>query len=175
MKLIDTNVHVIIDNVVGFSCFELTAQFEDVINDFPVTMVLKDVVKINSTEIPAVFEEEQRLVKEHPFFRLRLCETPIELRFFVFAMDKIPGLRPQVVVDSYRIDLAIPNKKVAIELDGHEFHKSREHRTYDAKRERYLQRQGWQVIRFTGTEIHKDVFECIGEAIEIIKKMPSVE
>lgn len=174
MKLIDTNVHVIFDNAIGYSSIELTAQFEDVVEGIPVNIVLKDVIKINSTEVVKVFEAEQRLVDEHPFFKLRLCESPIELRFFVFAIHKIPGLHPQIVVDSYRVDLAIPEKKVAIELDGHEFHKSREQRTYDAKRERYLQRQGWQVIRFKGTEIHKDVLGCIDEAIEIINKMPNI-
>jgi very-short-patch-repair endonuclease len=87
-------------------------------------------------------------------------------------MRKIPNLKPQVVVGPYRVDLAILEKRVAIELDGHEFHKSREHRTRDAKRERYLQKQGWQVVRFTGTEIHNDVLQCIQEAIEIIGKIP---
>jgi hypothetical protein len=175
MKLIDTNFHMILDAVKGFSSIELTAQFEDVVKDFPVKMVLKDVVHIKSTEIADVFKEEERLAREHPFFKLRLCESPIELKFFVFTMSKIPGLHPQVVVGNYRVDLAIPEKKVAIELDGHEFHKSREQRTSDAQRERYLQRQGWQVIRFTGTEIHKDVLGCIDEAIETIAKLPIVQ
>ena len=138
-------------------------------------MVLTYVIKFNSTEIAEVVKEHQRLISEHPFFKLSLCESPIELRFFVFAMRKIPNLHPQVIVNSYRIDLAIPEKKVAIELDGHEFHKTRTQRTNDAKRERYFQRQGWQVIRFTGTEIHKDVSKCIDEAIEIIEKRPLFE
>ena len=172
MRMIDVRIHEIIDSVVGSSRIELVARFEDVINGFSHTTELTDVIKVNSTEFAKVFEETQRLEREHPFFKLRLCESPIELRFFVYAMHKIPGLHPQVVVDSYRIDLAVPEKKVAIELDGHEFHKSREQRTYDAKRQRYLQRQGWQVIRFTGTEIYEDVFKCIDEAIEIINRMP---
>ncbi len=53
--------------------------------------------------------------------------------------------------------------------NGHDFHKTRQQRTNDAKRDRYLQMNGWQVIRFTGTEIHRDVFGCIEEAKKIIE------
>lgn len=175
MNLIDLNTHIIVDGVKRISRIELTAQFEDAVEGVPVEIRIKDVITINSMETDCVFGELQRLIQEHPFFKLKLCESPIELRFFVFAMSKIPGLHPQIEVGPYRIDLAIPEKKVAIELDGHEFHKTREQRTSDAQRERYLQRQGWQVIRFTGTEIHKDVAKCIDEAIEIIEKLPNVQ
>ena len=62
---------------------------------------------------------------------------------------------------------------MVLELDGHDFHKTRQQRTRDAKRDRYLQMNGWQVIRFTGTEIHHDVLGCIEEAKKIIEKIQS--
>ena len=124
------------------------------------------------TEVSRFLSE---MLIEHPYFKLALCESPIELTFFFNAMYEIRDLRPQVEVGPYRVDLAIPEKKVAIELDGHEFHKTRTQRTDDAARQRYLQREGWQVIRFTGTEINRDVNQCILEAIEIIDQLPSAD
>lgn len=50
---------------------------------------------------------------------------------------------------------------MVIEIDGHESHKTKEQRTSGAKRERDLKELGWYVIRFTGTEIYKDVEECV--------------
>lgn len=111
---------------------------------------------------------------EHPFLKLTLCESPIELSFFFNAMYKIPQLRPQVEVGPHRVDLAMPEKKVAIELDGHQFHKPRTQRANDAKRQRFLQKEGWLVIRFTGTEINRDVDGCIEDAIKIVQSLPQV-
>ena len=68
----------------------------------------------------------------------------------------------------YRTDFALIDDKIAIELDGHEFHSSREQRTHDAQRDRALQLAGWKIIRFTGSEIHKDADACINELIKLI-------
>lgn len=111
---------------------------------------------------------------EHPFLKLSLCESPIELTFLFRAMLDIRDLEPQVEVGPYRIDLAIPKKKVAIELDGHEFHNTRLQRTNDAERRIYLQKQGWEVITFTGSQINADVYQCIEDAKEIIENRPDV-
>lgn len=172
MKLIAVKVHVVTESGKIPTIIKLTAKFEDVVENCSAELTLNDLIHVNSEDIPTVSNEIDRITLEHPFFRLKLCESPIELKFFVYAMYKIPNLKPQVVIDQYRVDLAILEKRVAIELDGHEFHKSREDRTRDAKRERYLQRHGWQVIRFTGTEIHNDVFQCIDEAIQIVQQIP---
>ena len=57
---------------------------------------------------------------------------------------------------------------MAIEIDGHEFHKTKEQRTKDTKRERYLQSKGWQVVRFTGTEIFENVYGCVEEVKNLV-------
>lgn len=172
MRLIEVSTKVILDSSKNSATINLNSQFEDVIDNIPLGILLHDWIVVDSNNVMDVFNELDRIMSEHPYFKLKLCESPIELRFFVFSMHKIPNLRPQVVVGPYRVDLAIPEKKVAIELDGHEFHKTSNQRTHDAQRERYLQKQGWQVIRFTGKEIHKDVFACIDDAIQIIEAIP---
>ena len=96
-----------------------------------------------------------------------LCESPIEEIFFNACQHRLQVI-PQYEVSRYRIDFALPHQKVAIELDGHEYHKTKEQRTKDAQRERYLQKHGWQVIRFTGSEVYQDVNRCVQDVLDII-------
>ncbi len=49
-------------------------------------------------------------------------------------------------VPKYRLDLAYPHAKVAIEYDGVEFHTSEEDKEADARRRAWLERHGWVVI-----------------------------
>lgn len=116
-----------------------------------------------------IFSEETKdIFYAHPFSKINKCESPLEAHFFIIASDDFPNLEPQFIVDHYRLDFAFPDEKIAIEIDGHEFHKTREQRTNDAKRERYLQSKGWKVIRFTGTEIFGDILNCIQELKNLV-------
>ena len=94
--------------------------------------------------------------------------TPIEDIFYKEIKDKI-NIKGQVRIDKYRVDFLIPDKKIVIELDGHEYHKTKWQRTNDARRERYLQKKGYYVIRFTGNEIYYNVEECVKDVFDIIK------
>jgi hypothetical protein len=49
-------------------------------------------------------------------------------------------------VPKYRLDLAYPHARVAIEYDGEEFHTSEEDKRADADRRDWLERHGWAVI-----------------------------
>lgn len=64
----------------------------------------------------------------------------------------------------YRIDFALPRKKIGIELDGYEFHSDKDTFTRDRQRGRELQRLGWTVIHFSGREVFKDATKCVLEA-----------
>ena len=72
----------------------------------------------------------------------------------------------------YRVDFFIPSKKVVVELDGHDFHSSPSQREYDAKRDRYLGKKGFRVVRFTGREINRDVDSCVLELIDLCRTLP---
>lgn len=91
------------------------------------------------------------------------CESEIERRFLMRGLWRIPGLLPQIEFERYRFDFGIRWTNVLIEVDGHDFHKTKEQRTRDAKRQRYLEQKGFRVIRFTGSEIYKDLDKCIQE------------
>jgi very-short-patch-repair endonuclease len=148
----------------------IIAYLKDDRKGFDINIELTDkriLYPISREEVWMKFDE---FVDDHPFRRFIKCQSPIELDFLVGSLQKIEGLKPQVEEGPYKIDLAHPEKKIAIELDGHDFHKTRSQRTNDAKRERYLQMKGWKVIRFTGTEIYNDLLGCIDEAVTIINK-----
>lgn len=61
-----------------------------------------------------------------------------------------PDLQYWIVIDgipTYRLDLAYPKHKVAVEYDGEEFHRrTEEQRRADAERRQWLRDHGWIVI-----------------------------
>lgn len=79
-------------------------------------------------------------------------------------------LVPQFVIGIYKVDFICSESgyNFAIEIDGHEFHKTKEQREIDYKRERYLMRHRFMVIRFTGTEVYLSPHECAAEAQKMI-------
>ncbi len=114
------------------------------------------------------FQSALEAVMNRPVALFRLCESPVETRFYLYSLGRIPNLRPQIEIGFYRVNFALIEKKIAIEIDGHEYHKTREQRTYDAQRERYLQLNGWRVIRFTGSEVSRNPTGCIDEVAKLI-------
>lgn len=85
-------------------------------------------------------------------------ESPIEHLLYDACIDfGIAGLRLQFPVGPYRADLAIPHVKIAIEADGADYHQDK---ARDKKRDDYFRSQGWQVLRFTGSQIHRDPEGC---------------
>lgn len=93
----------------------------------------------------------------------------IEKMFFDAWCDmgeEISSIEPGAVVGPYKIDFLI-YKNAVIEIDGHDTHKTKEQRDYDYKRERYLQKEGYIVIRFMGTEVFLSAKQCAEEAMRI--------
>ncbi|WMB74807.1 DUF559 domain-containing protein [Shewanella oncorhynchi] len=70
----------------------------------------------------------------------------------------------------YRVDFILKDARLIIELDGHDYHSTKEQLEKDAIRQRYLSRAGYTVIRFTGREINKDPKACVAEVREIYKE-----
>jgi len=62
--------------------------------------------------------------------------------------------------------------RLGIELDGHEWHeKTKEQVQDDKQRERHLIRNGWTLLRFTGSEVIQKHAVCIYEVIETYLKL----
>lgn len=71
------------------------------------------------------------------------------------------------ILDFYLWD-ELTNQKYAIEIDGHEAHKTKEQRFNDYRRERFLMREGFKVIRFMGSEVYTNALGCVKELMELI-------
>lgn len=73
--------------------------------------------------------------------------------------------------DRYRVDFILKDARLIIELDGHEYHSTKEQLEKDAIRQRYLSRAGYTVIRFTGSEISRNPKSCVLEVRQIYKEL----
>lgn len=60
--------------------------------------------------------------------------------------------RRQVIIGNYIVDFACIKAKIIIEIDGG-YHNTEEQINLDTTRTNYLNRYGYQVIRFTNEEI----------------------
>lgn len=82
-------------------------------------------------------------------------------------LDAIKFLKPQEAVKlnerSYRIDYAIFGSeiKIAVELDGFEFHGSRQAFSYDRLRQNDLQAAGWTILRFSYDSLRCETVRCV--------------
>jgi very-short-patch-repair endonuclease len=131
--------------------------------------------------LPTVFpvlvaDDEEALRTLNNFLKI---ESPIEWRFYwatyAIRTQHFYELEAQATFQAdsfkYRVDFLYRGEKktVAIELDGHEGHKTKEQRTHDARKDRFLKQQGIDVIRFTGTEITHDIDRCVREFVALVE------
>lgn len=72
----------------------------------------------------------------------------------------------QYPILGYDTDFAIPDLNVVIECDGLYWHKGNEEK--DKKRQKKIEKEGWQVFRFTDVQINKDFDNVKKEVSRII-------
>lgn len=89
------------------------------------------------------------------------CESPIERRLYDALQLRGYYVRTQVPCGKYRIDLALPAYKIAIECDGRAYHSTPEQRAHDRRKNAYLRKHGWRVLRFSGRMIYRDLPKVI--------------
>lgn len=78
-------------------------------------------------------------------------------------------LEPQYKIDDYKVDFLVLGTNIVVECDGYDYHKTKEQVNNDCRRQRQLIKLGYEVIRFSGTEINADCEKCVNELIEIIE------
>lgn len=76
---------------------------------------------------------------------------------------------PQYPIGPYWADFAIPKYKLVIELDGYRYHKDR--KDHDRRRDAYMYRQGWKVIRFSYLDVKNNRSQTLAKLINYTNKI----
>lgn len=74
---------------------------------------------------------------------------------------------PQYALDIFNIDFAIPLHKLAIEIDGGNWHTTKHHQHHDKLKEDYLSTHGWRLIRFSTHRVQ--IEKILHEAVERVR------
>jgi very-short-patch-repair endonuclease len=85
------------------------------------------------------------------------CESPIERKLYNALVFRGYAVTTQVPCGKYRIDLALMGPRIAIECDGKAYHSSKQQKAHDKRKNAYLRRHGWRVLRFSGRQITRDI------------------
>lgn len=101
--------------------------------------------------------------------------SPIEKQFWeahrYLALPDLDGLVFQHPAYGYRLDFALPDDLIGIELDGFRNHSKAEDIARDHRRQRRLETAGWRLIRFGGSEVHNDADSCVRETASSVRKI----
>ena len=73
---------------------------------------------------------------------------------------------------NYKVDIANPKLKIAIEVDGNS-HNVLSRKAQDIKKENFLKSRGWTVLRFTNESIMKDLNSCVQTVMSTISRSKS--
>jgi very-short-patch-repair endonuclease len=112
------------------------------------------------------------LAQNDGYNEIKFCSGPIE--------PHIEGtsLFCQKNIKNYRVDfLAVVHYRdrtryISIECDGHDYHeRTKEQARRDRQRDRDLKQHGIEVIRFTGSEIHRDPLTCAEELAQQLARI----
>jgi very-short-patch-repair endonuclease len=74
---------------------------------------------------------------------------------------------------TYRSDMCLGGTAVGglilLECDGHDFHeRTKEQAAHDRRRDLLAQQDGFSILRFTGSQIHKDLYGCIYDVMTFV-------
>lgn len=87
-----------------------------------------------------------------------------------YDIDEITAQFPyKIYIADFRIATYF-GRDILVEIDGHDTHKTKEQRYKDAVRERFFIKEGFLIIRFTGSEVYVNARACAEETIEIAQK-----
>ena len=84
--------------------------------------------------------------------------------FFVKLQDPIGSYRADFVVGIYDHP---EYQRIVVECDGHDFHeRTKDQAAHDRARDREMQKLGYKVFRFTGSELYRDAIGCATEVVD---------
>lgn len=94
------------------------------------------------------------------------CEKPpVDGDLWIFPQAHVCGHRVDFVCLARQSD---PDRtwRLVVECDGHDFHeRTKEQASRDRERDRRFQDAGYTVYRFTGAELHRNLYACCKQVI----------
>jgi very-short-patch-repair endonuclease len=102
-----------------------------------------------------------------------LLQSPAEQAFRALVRSyHLPQPRFNVYVEGELVDVVWPDRRLAVEVDGWEFHRLKRSFTNDRKRDRRLIGAGWRVARFTSDEVTYEPEAVAAEVSELLRDGP---
>lgn len=87
---------------------------------------------------------------------------------FVFPQRRIGKYRADFLL-RYERGASVTGADVIVELDGHDFHdKDKRQRSFEKARDRFLVREGYRVLHFTGSDVVADPYEVAHEVLSLM-------
>ena len=104
--------------------------------------------------------------------RMRKSMTEAELKLWnALRAHRLEGLgfRRQMPIGNFIVDFACAEHRLIVEVDGIQHAEDQTQRD-DARRTRYLEHQGWRVIRFWNHEVLEDIDGCCQHILATLGK-----
>lgn len=130
------------------------------------------------TETPPWYKGDMLTVPQ-PETGLTPIESILEMAFQTYEMKVNKDyyvLKSQQSIYTkgkhYIVDFYVPKANLIVECDGHDFHqKTKQQVANDNEREFDLKMAGYNIIRFSGSQIYNRPFECAKELYDYIEKL----
>jgi Protein of unknown function (DUF559) len=101
---------------------------------------------------PGTATLRKALARHQP--RLALTRSELERQFLALCEEAdLPMPEVNAGVSRMSVDFIWPEHKLAVEVDGHQGHRSKAQRERDHRRELWLRANGYTVVRYTGDQI----------------------
>jgi very-short-patch-repair endonuclease len=81
----------------------------------------------------------------------------------------------QYPIGPYTLDFAIPERRIVIECDGNYWHSRPECIKRDRRKDKFLTARGWDVLRFSETDINAELNECLLRVRQALSKEDSAK
>jgi very-short-patch-repair endonuclease len=110
---------------------------------------------------------------KHRAIELRKKFTPAERKSWSRIRNDQLGttFRRQQAISTYIPDLCSPKAKLIIELDGSQH---LEQKDYDSARTKYLEMQGYTVLRFWNNQVMSDIESVIRAIMQVMETEPQL-
>jgi very-short-patch-repair endonuclease len=132
-------------------CWKYTGKYPE----SPIELLFLTAINEYAFRLSPIFDHPCIVYDERPYSRNQKGDLVIQM---------------QVWISDWPVDFVLYHggaktiRKMVVECDGHEFHeRTKEQAARDRSRDRRLQAMGYQVFRFTGSELWRNPLKCIRE------------